>query len=70
MKNLNSLTNFEVICFFLLLVGSPLDVPRISEPTDEEINEVHSNYVKHLTDLFETHKGNYGISESQHLHII
>lgn len=53
-----------------VVVGSPLDVPRISEPTDEEINEVHSNYVKHLTDLFETHKGNYGISESQHLHII
>lgn len=42
-----------------VVVGSPLDVPKIQEPTIEQINEYHEKFIKHMVDLFETQKHNY-----------
>lgn len=53
-----------------VVVGSPLKVVKRSNPTTEEINELHERYIKHLIDMFESEKMKYGVSESQHLNII
>jgi len=42
----------------------------VVNPTDDQINYVHQQYVDHLVSLFETHKLSYGISQEQHLNIV
>lgn len=36
-----------------------MEVPKIEEPTVEQINEYHAKFTKQLIDLFETHKSKY-----------
>ncbi|GIX67579.1 2-acylglycerol O-acyltransferase 1 [Caerostris extrusa] len=43
-----------------VIIGKPIDVEKISEPTDEDIKTLHQKYVDSLTALFEEHKGKYG----------
>jgi len=52
------------------LVGSPLEVAQVINPTDDEIAYVHQQYIDHLMSLFEAHKAEYCISPEQHLSII
>ena len=66
-----------VIIFFIIIdsnvvfaVGSPLDVPCISNPTNEQVNEWHQKYMKHLSELFEANKIKYDIKDDQHLNFI
>jgi len=54
----------------LYLVGNPLEVTQILNPTEEQIDEVHQQYVDRLVSLFEAHKSNYGIAPEQHLNIV
>ncbi|KAI6222936.1 Acyltransferase [Aphelenchoides fujianensis] len=49
------------------IVGSPIHLERTPEPTPERIDEVHAEYVKKLTDLFEEHKEQYGVAADCHL---
>lgn len=42
-----------------VVVGSPIELPKIAEPTVEQINEYHEKFMKGLIDLFETQKHNY-----------
>jgi len=56
------------VCVYL--VGSPLEVSQVINPTEEEINKVHQQYVERLVSLFEAHKLNYGIPQQQRLTII
>ncbi|XP_014468412.1 PREDICTED: 2-acylglycerol O-acyltransferase 1-like [Dinoponera quadriceps] len=42
-----------------VVVGSPMELPKIAEPTAEQINEHHSKFVQNLIELFETQKHNY-----------
>ncbi|KAG1703656.1 2-acylglycerol O-acyltransferase 1 [Nymphon striatum] len=42
------------------VVGRPLDVEKIANPTEEEVNKVHERYVKSLNELFEENKKSYG----------
>ncbi|XP_017888720.1 2-acylglycerol O-acyltransferase 1-like isoform X2 [Ceratina calcarata] len=42
-----------------VVVGSPLDVPKVEEPTREQIDEYHEKFIKHTIDLFETQKHKY-----------
>lgn len=44
---------------FFILVGSPLELPKIEKPTVEQIDEYHKKFMKHLIELFETQKYNY-----------
>jgi len=45
--------------FFFILVGSPIKLPEIEEPTLEVIDKYHDKFIKHLIELFETQKHNY-----------
>ncbi|KAE8620264.1 hypothetical protein XENTR_v10010172 [Xenopus tropicalis] len=49
------------------VVGSPIHVTKTPCPTREQISSLHSLYIAKLRDLFETHKGNYGIPEDRSL---
>lgn len=44
---------------FFVSVGSPLELPKIEEPTTEQINEYHKKFTDHLVELFEMQKHNY-----------
>lgn len=45
--------------FFFILVGSPIELPRIMEPTTEQIDQYHKKFINQLVELFETHKHHY-----------
>ncbi|KAF3422326.1 hypothetical protein E2986_12257, partial [Frieseomelitta varia] len=42
-----------------VVVGSPMDLPKIEEPTEEQINEYHGKFIDHLVDFFEKEKHKY-----------
>ncbi|XP_076396900.1 2-acylglycerol O-acyltransferase 2-A-like isoform X2 [Megachile rotundata] len=53
------------------VVGSPIEIPKISHPTKEQINEYHKLFVEKLTELFETHKYKYlPDADSKHLEFV
>ena len=43
-----------------VVVGQPLNITKNDNPTDEEINTVHFQYMQELNKLYETHKHKYG----------
>ncbi|KAK4790373.1 hypothetical protein SAY86_017677 [Trapa natans] len=43
-----------------VVVGRPIQVKRNTEPTMEEVDEVHSRFLGALQDLFERHKAHLG----------
>lgn len=45
--------------FFLVSVGSPIELPKVENPTAEQVNEYHEKFVQQLIELFETHKHSY-----------
>jgi len=53
----------------IISVGAPIKVDKVNNPSPEEIEKFHLQYVKALEELFEKHKKNYGISEDKHLEI-
>ncbi|KAG7213543.1 hypothetical protein KM043_002801 [Ampulex compressa] len=42
-----------------VVVGAPVDVPKVEEPTTELIDEYHEKFTKALIELFETEKHKY-----------
>ncbi|XP_043929333.1 2-acylglycerol O-acyltransferase 2 [Protopterus annectens] len=52
------------------VVGKPLKVEMKSNPSPEEIDELHKKYIEHLCQLFEEHKTKYGVPEDVHLTFI
>lgn len=53
------------------VVGSPIEIPKISHPTKEQIDEYHKKFVEKLTELFETHKYKYlPDPDSKHLEFV
>ncbi|CAG9794974.1 unnamed protein product [Diatraea saccharalis] len=42
-----------------VVVGAPIDVPQVLDPTREQIDEVHGKFVQAITDLFHEHKHKY-----------
>ncbi|CAG2118807.1 unnamed protein product [Medioppia subpectinata] len=42
------------------VVGKPIDVKQVDNPSDEEINELHNKYIKSLKELFEENNEKYG----------
>ncbi|XP_059163571.1 2-acylglycerol O-acyltransferase 1-like isoform X2 [Physella acuta] len=49
------------------VVGAPIVVQPVPDPSGEQINELHETYCSELYNLFETHKHKYGYTESDHL---
>lgn len=49
------------------VVGSPIPVQKTSNPTSEQIEELHKKYTDALIEMFETNKANFGVSPEQQL---
>lgn len=49
------------------VVGKPIVVEKNTNPTNEEIDKLHTIYLENLTELFEENKEQYGIPDHRHL---
>lgn len=62
---------FIMLKFDYFAVGEPIDVIKTENPTQEQIDELHAEFVTKLTQLFETQKKNYIKNhENTHLEIV
>ncbi|XP_075425791.1 diacylglycerol O-acyltransferase 2-like isoform X2 [Ascaphus truei] len=52
------------------VVGKPIPVPRTEKPTEEQVETYHALYISSLLDLFNTHKGRFGLQESEALTLV
>ncbi|KAK1134840.1 hypothetical protein K0M31_007609 [Melipona bicolor] len=43
----------------LALKNGPMDLPKIEEPTKEQIDEYHGKFIEHMVDFFEKEKHKY-----------
>lgn len=64
-----SLCKINISYFDIFPVGAPIKVPKIQNPSEEEINQYHTEYIKGLENIFENHKTKHGIPEDVHLEI-
>ena len=51
-------------------VGDPLPIPKIKKPNKETVDKYHALYISALCKLFDQHKVQYGLPETQELTII
>ncbi|XP_040828802.1 2-acylglycerol O-acyltransferase 3-like isoform X1 [Ochotona curzoniae] len=49
------------------VVGTPIHVPQLGAPTEEQVNHYHRLYMEALERLFEEHKESCGVPTSTHL---
>ncbi|KAK1336129.1 hypothetical protein QTO34_003929 [Cnephaeus nilssonii] len=49
------------------VVGKPIEVQQIPQPSQEEVDKLHQHYIDELCNLFEAHKLKYNVPEDQHL---
>lgn len=49
------------------VVGKPIRVQKIQNPSQEEVDKLHQHYIKELCDLFEAHKLKYNVPADRHL---
>lgn len=47
------------------VVGRPLNVPKSVNPSAEEVDRVHRQYIDALVQLFNEHKARYGAPEAE-----
>lgn len=52
------------------VVGAPVRVKENAHPSEEEVDEVHAEYCRQLTNLFDEHKTKHGISEETKLEFV
>ncbi|CAD5221880.1 unnamed protein product [Bursaphelenchus okinawaensis] len=52
------------------VVGAPIEVEPVAEPTQEQIDQLHDTYKSKLIELFEAHKAKYAVPEDQHLEFL
>lgn len=49
------------------VVGKPIEVQQIENPSKEQVDQLHQRYMEELCNLFEAHKLNYNVPPDQHL---
>ncbi|XP_033919842.1 diacylglycerol O-acyltransferase 2-like [Melopsittacus undulatus] len=52
------------------VVGEPVTVPKIEDPSSEVVDVYHEMYIRSLLKLFNENKTKYGLSETDELHIL
>ncbi|KAM8987453.1 diacylglycerol O-acyltransferase 2-like isoform 1-T1 [Ara ararauna] len=52
------------------VVGEPVTVPKIEDPSSEVVDVYHEMYIRSLLKLFNENKTKYGLSEMDELHIL
>lgn len=52
------------------VIGKPIDVERVAQPSQEQIDRLHGIYVKSLVELFDEHKEKYSNGKDIKLEII
>lgn len=53
----------------LIVVGEPITVPKIENPTEAVVDLYHGMYLRSLQNLFDKYKTRFGLKESDVLHI-
>lgn len=48
----------------VVVIGKPMELPHIPEPTEEDVNKYHQAYINKLQELFDKHKGEYGSKDA------
>lgn len=48
----------------MICVGEPIEVEKVDNPTEEQIEEVLNEYIKRMQTLFETHKAAAGYPDA------
>lgn len=63
---------FSISSAFLLssIVGEPVTVPQIKDPSPETVDRYHNMYICSLLKLFHEHKMKYGLGENAELRIL
>ncbi|KAK9302948.1 hypothetical protein QLX08_005215 [Tetragonisca angustula] len=51
-----------------VVVGSPMELPKIEEPTEEQVNEYHGKFIEHMVDFFEKEKHKY-VENAEKVHL-
>lgn len=57
----------ELYLTLCLAVGKPIEVQKILNPSQEQVDKLHELYIKELCNLFEAHKLKYNVPADQHL---
>lgn len=52
------------------VVGKPIPVPKMENPSEHEVDIYHALYVKSLQDLFNAHKERFGLQQSDSLVLV
>lgn len=52
------------------LVGAPIKINKVENPSEEEIDKFHQLYLEGLEKVFEDHKTKYGVPEDIHLEFV
>ncbi|KAM8954230.1 diacylglycerol O-acyltransferase 2-like [Pelodytes ibericus] len=52
------------------VVGKPIPVPRIENPSEQQVEAFHALYVSTLQELFNSHKQRFGLSQSDSLILV
>jgi hypothetical protein len=53
-----------------VVFGAPIDVPKIDNPTPEDIKAVQDKYTAAVKDLYDTHKASFGYDKDETLTIL
>jgi len=48
-----------------MVVGTPLRLPQIAEPSAAQLDEHHARYIDALRALFDRNKANFGLADAQ-----
>ncbi|XP_049644121.1 2-acylglycerol O-acyltransferase 3-like [Suncus etruscus] len=52
------------------VVGRPIPVPQLLQPSEDQVNHYHQLYMRELQQLFEEHKVSYGVPASVQLTLV
>jgi 2-acylglycerol O-acyltransferase 2 len=63
-------TNVVLQYIIITTVGAPIRVTECATPTQEQIDDIHSQYVAGLKQIFDDHKHNYGLDDDAVLKVV